>query len=91
MVLGEFTEEEKKIIYADKNIRQIIINEIKKHIDDDELEFTDDMIINLALEYLLDALDDKDKEISNGTLFNEVQEFYLMLNLEYIKNEILKK
>ena len=91
MVLGEFTEEEKKIIYADKNIRQIIINEIKKHIDDDELEFTDDMIINLALEYLLDALDDKDKEISNGTLFNEVQEFYLMFNLEYIKNEILKK
>lgn len=91
MVLGEFTEEEKKIIYADKNIRQIIINEIKKHIDDDELEFTDDMIINLALEYLLDALNDKDKEISNGTLFNEVQEFYLMLNLEYIKNEILKK
>jgi len=91
MVLGEFTEEEKKIIYADKNIRQIIINEIKKHIDDDELEFTDDMIINLALEYLLDTLDDKDKSISNGTLFNEVQEFYLMANMENIKNEILKK
>lgn len=91
MVLGEFTEEEKKIIYADKNIRQIIINEIKKHINDDELEFTDDMIINLALEYLLDTLDDKDKSISNGTLFNEVQEFYLMANMENIKNEILKK
>lgn len=91
MVLGEFTPEEKQIIYADKNIRQILLNEIKKHIDDDELEFTDDMLINLALEYLLDALDEKDKPISNGTLFNEIQEFYLIANLEHIKNEILKE
>ena len=91
MVLGEFTPEEKQIIYADKNIRQILLNEIKKHIKDDELEFTDDMIINLSLEFLLDTLDDKDKDISNGTFVNGIQEYYLMSNLEHIKNEILKE
>lgn len=91
MVLGEFTPEEKQIIYADKNIRQILLNEIKKHIKDDELEFTDDMIINLSLEFLLDTLDDKDKDISNGTIVNGIQEYYLMSNLENIKNEILKE
>ena len=90
MVLGEFTAEEKEIIFSDKNLREILINEIKKHIKDDELEFTEDMIINLALEYLLDTLDEKGKDLGNGTIINGIQEDYLILNMDYIKKEILE-
>ena len=65
MVLGEFTKEEKEIVFSDLKLRQYLINEIIDKVEDlNELpEFkSEEVVINLALEYLLESLENPEKE-----------------------------
>lgn len=93
MVLGEFSDEEKEIVFSDKGLRGSLINHIKKYFDEleDEIEITEDIIINLALEHLLGTLEDESKAFDNGTVISGIEESYLMANINYIKNDILKE
>ena len=84
MVLGEFTEEEQEIIFSDKNLKSFLINEIIKK----GVEEAEDVIINLALEYLLEQLENPDKEEDNETFISGIKQVYLMANYDFIKNNL---
>ena len=91
MVLGEFTEEEKEIVFSDLKLRQYLINEIIDKVEDlnelPELK-SEEVVINLALEYLLEKLEDPEKEEDNDSLFLGIEQVYLMANYEFIKDNI---
>lgn len=84
MVLGEFTAEEKEIIFSDMDLRRFLINGIKEK----GVKEAEDVIINLALEYLLEQLENPDKEEDNETFISGIKEVYLMANYDYISNNI---
>ena len=94
MVLGEFSTSEKEAIFSDLKLRKYLINSIKKQLAEDidvlpELN-SDDIIINLALEYLLEQLEKPDKEEDNGTFISGIEQVYLMANHKFIKANGLK-
>lgn len=94
MVLGEFSQAEKEVIFSDVNLRKNLIDRIKKEVAEDldvlpELN-SEDIIINLALEYLLERLENPDKEEDSGTFILGIEQVYLMANYEFIKANILK-
>lgn len=91
MVLGEFSDEEKEIVFSDEGLRDILIYHIYKYFKKEGIEAKEDIIINLALEHLLNTLEDKEKEIDNGTVIYGIETSYLMANINYINNNILKK
>lgn len=92
MVLGEFSEDEKKVIFSDLKLRKNLIQYIKEKVDVEVLTElkAEDVIINLALEYLLEALENPDKKEDNDSLILGVEQVYLMANFEFIKANIIK-
>ena len=74
MVLGEFSEEEKEIVFSDLKLRRYLIKSIKAKVekfeDLPELK-SEEVLINLALEYFLEQV-------------------YLMANYDFIKDNVLK-
>ena len=93
MVLGEFSEAEKEAVFSDVKLRKNLIQYIKEKVPDleelPELK-SEDVIINLALEYLLEQLENPDKEEDSGTFILGIEQVYLMANYEFIKAYILK-
>ena len=91
MVLGEFSDEEKEIVFSDKGLRDILIYHIYKYFKKEGIEAKEDIIINLALEHLLETLEDEEKEYDNGTVISGIETGLLMANIDYINNNILKR
>ena len=94
MVLGEFSEAEKEAVFSDVKLRKNLINRIKKEVAEElnvlpELN-SEDVIINLALEYFLECLENPDKEEDVGTFILGIEQVYLMANYDFIKNVVLK-
>lgn len=92
MVLREFTEEEKEIIFSDLKLKSYLINSIRRKLEDFEEELpelcSEDSIINLALEYFLEALENPDKEEDNETFIYGVEQLFLMVNFDFIKANV---
>lgn len=94
MVLGEFSEAEKEAVFSDVKLRKNLINRIKKEVAEEinvlpELN-SEDVIINLALEYFLECLENPDKEEDKGTFILGLEQVYLMANYDFIKDVVLK-
>ena len=91
MVLGEFTEAEKEVVFSDLILRKNLIRHIKEKVPEELSEFkNNDVIINLALEYFLEYLEKPDKEEDNETFILGVEQVYLMANYDFIKTYVLK-
>ena len=91
MVLYEFSENEKEIIFSDKSLTDVLIYHISKYLRKEGIEVKEDIIINLALEHLLETLEDEEKEYDNGTVISGIETGLLMANIDYINNNILKR
>ena len=93
MVLGEFSTAEKEVVFSDLKLRKNLIKYIKEKVPDleelPELK-SEDVIINLALEYFLEQLEKTDKTEDNETFISGVEQVYLMANYEFIKANVLK-
>ena len=88
MVLGEFSEEEKEIVFSDLKLRKYLIKSIKAKVekfeDLPELK-SEEVLINLALEYFLEQLEKSDNEEDNETFISGVEQVYLMANYDFMK------
>lgn len=81
MVLGEFSDEEKEKVFSDKKVRGYLIDGIKRKTS---LE-NDEVIINLALEFLLETLEESTKTELGQDRITAIKEMYLMVNFEFMK------
>lgn len=86
MVLGEFTEEEKEIIFSDLELRKFLIH----HIKEKGVEEAEDVIINLALEYLIESLEESKTTELGQDRITALKESCLAMNFTFIKTKILK-
>lgn len=84
MVLGEFSEAEKGIIFSDLELRKMLI----KHIQKKGVNEAEDVIINLALEFLLETLEESKLTELGQDRITAIKETYLAVNYEFIKNNI---
>jgi hypothetical protein len=87
MVLGEFSPEEKEKVFSDLKLRKYLINEIKKK----DVNEAEDVIINLALEYLLETLEESTKTELGQDRITALKESYLAVNFNFIKAYVLNK
>ena len=86
MVLGEFTEAEKEAIFSNMDLRKFLIY----HIKEKGVEEAEDVIINLALEFLLETLEESKLTELGQERITAIKESYLAVNFDFIKNNILK-
>ena len=90
MVLGEFSKEEKEKIFSDLKLRKYLINEIKNK----DVNEAEDVIINLALEYLLESLEESATTELGQDRITAIKESYLAkinaVNFNFIKEYVLK-
>ena len=86
MVLGEFTAAEKELIFSDLRLRKYLIKNIKgKGVNESE-----DIIVNLALEYLLESLEKSTTTDLGQDKITAIKESYLGVNYNFIQANILK-
>lgn len=86
MVLGEFSPEEKEKVFSDLRLRKNLI----KHINEKGVNEAEDVIINLALEFLLETLEESTTTELGQDRITAIKETYLAMNFKFIKNVILK-
>ena len=86
MVLGEFSEDTKEKLFSNKKVRSYLVEGIKRKTS---LE-NDEVIINLALEFLLETLEESTKTELGQDRITAIKEMYLMANFDYMKaNDII--
>ena len=86
MFKREFSDEEKEKVFSDKKVRGYLIDGIKRKTS---LE-NDEVIINLALEFLLETLEESTKTELGQDRITAIKEMYLMANFDYMKaNDII--
>lgn len=81
MVLGEFSEDKKEELFSNKKVRGYLIDGIKRKTS---LE-NEEVIINLALEFLLESLEQSNKTELGQDKITAIKEMYLMVNFDYMK------
>ena len=86
MVLGEFSTEEKELVFSNLELRKHLI----KHIEAKGVTEAEDVIINLALEYLLEALEESTTTELGQDRITAIKESYLAVNFDFIKAKVLK-
>ena len=83
MVLNEFSDKQRELMFSDMRIRDLLMIEIQKY----DSELSRDTVINLAMEYFLESLMECDDpwEMINDTKENYVISKYSFI--EYILNQ----
>lgn len=86
MVLGEFTEAENETIFSNMDLRKFLI----KHIQEKGVKEAEDVIINLALEFLLESLEESKLTELGQDRITALKESCLAMNFKFIKANVLK-
>ena len=92
-MFGKLAPSSKEIVFSDLKLIRYLIKSIKAKVekfeDLPELK-SEEVLINLALEYFLEQLEKSDNEEDNETFISGVEQVYLMANYDFIKDNVLK-
>lgn len=83
MVLGEFDEHEIEDMASDSGLREFYIAMIKKH----DIDESDNVIINLALDYMLGELEDNPKNFYKVCKECLIMQYLDLYDVEFVIDE----